>query len=141
MQLHLDEIATEVAPVLTPFSSSIKPDGMAQKTSGFHAISRSCRCRRARPNSIPKKTSGSSCVKIGCRTASLNPSTTFSITAATLGGRSSINPGKSCLSLAAIGQPSVSQSEDWYKNGRIRAESAEDAEGVLASLSKNLSIL
>ena len=86
-----------------------------QKTSGFQAISRSCRCRRARPNSIPKKTSGSSCVKIGCRTASLNPSTTFSITAATLGGRSSINPGKSCLSLAAIGQPSVSQSEDWYK--------------------------
>src|SRR5260370_20058449 len=39
---------------------------------------------------------------------------TFSITAATLGGRSSINPGKSCLSRAAIGQPSVSQSEDWY---------------------------
>ena len=56
-----------------------------------------------------------SCVKIGYRTASLNPSTTFSITAATLGGRSSINLGKSCLSLAAIGQPSVSQSEDWYQ--------------------------
>src|SRR5258708_35204151 len=63
MQLHLDEIATEVAPVLTPFSSSIKPDGMVQKTSGFQAISRSCRCRRARPNSIPKKTSGSPYVR------------------------------------------------------------------------------
>ena len=82
-----------------------------KRPQGSQAISRSCRCRRARPNSILKKTSGSSCVKIGCRTASLNPSTTFSITAATLGGRSSINPGKSCLSLAAIGQPSVSQSE------------------------------
>src|SRR6478609_4619611 len=114
MQLHLDEIATEVAPGAHAILI-LKPDGMVQKTSGFQAISRSCRWRRARPNSIPKKTSGSSCVKIGCRTASLNPSTTFSITAATLGGRSSINPGKSCLSLAAIGQPTVSQSEDWYE--------------------------
>ena len=32
MQLHLDEIATKVAPAPTPFSSSIKPDGMARKT-------------------------------------------------------------------------------------------------------------
>ena len=32
MQFHLDEIATKVAPTWTPFSSSIKPDGVAPKT-------------------------------------------------------------------------------------------------------------
>src|SRR5262249_31548016 len=43
-----------------------------------------------------------------------NPSTTSSITAATPGTRSSISRGKSCPSRAAIGQPQVTQSEDWY---------------------------
>ena len=85
-----------------------------QSPQGSRAISRSCRCRRARPNSTAKKTSGSSCVRIGCQTASSNPSTISSITAATPGTRSSINLGKSCPSLAAIGQSSVTQSEDWY---------------------------
>ena len=32
MQLHLDEIPTRSPPAPTPFSSSIKPDGMARKT-------------------------------------------------------------------------------------------------------------
>jgi hypothetical protein len=31
MQHHLDEIATKVAPMLTPLSCSIKLDGMAPK--------------------------------------------------------------------------------------------------------------
>jgi hypothetical protein len=35
-------------------------------------------------------------------------------TAATPGTRPSISRGKSCLSRAAIGQPQVTQSEDWY---------------------------
>ncbi len=39
-----------------------------------------------------------------------------SITAATPGTRSSISRGKSCPSRAAIGQPQVTQSEDWYKS-------------------------
>ena len=43
-----------------------------------------------------------------------NPSTISSITAATLGTRSSISRGKSCPSPAAIGQPQVTQSEDWH---------------------------
>ena len=43
-----------------------------------------------------------------------NPSTTSSITAATPGTPSSISPGKSCPSHAAIGLSSVSQFEDWY---------------------------
>ena len=97
----------------TPFSSSIKPAGMAPKTSRFQATSRSCRCRRARPNSTARKTSGSSCGRTGCQTASSNPSTTSSITAATPGTRSSTSPGKSCPSPAATGQSSVTQSEDW----------------------------
>jgi len=72
-------------PPPTPFSSSTKPDGMARKTSRSQAISRSCRCRRARLSSTAKKTSGSSCGRTGSQTAFSNPSTTSSITAATPG--------------------------------------------------------
>src|SRR5262249_4159403 len=61
------------------------------------------------------KISGNSCGRTGCRTEFSNPSTTSSITAATPGTRSSISRGKSCPSPAAIGQPQVTQSEDWYK--------------------------
>src|SRR5262245_27491925 len=100
---------------LTLFSSSIKPGGMAPRLSRFQATSRSCSSRHARPNSTAKKISGSSCGRTGCRTEFSNPSTTSSITAATPGTRSSISRGKSCPSRAAIGQPQVTQSEDWYK--------------------------
>src|SRR5262249_46398925 len=62
-----------------------------------------------------KKISGNSCGRTGCRTEFSNPSTISSIIAATLGTRSSISRGKSCPSPAAIGQPQVTQSEDWYK--------------------------
>src|SRR3979409_2198715 len=48
------------------------------------------------------------------RTASSNPSTKSSTTAATPGTRSSISPGKSCPSLAAIGQSPVTHCEGWY---------------------------
>ena len=115
MQLHLDEIATKVPPAHTPFSFSIKLDGTAPKTSRLPKISRSCRCRRVRRSSTRKKISGNSCGRTGCRTASSNPSTKSSITAATLGIRSSINPGKACPSLAAIGQSPVTHCEGWYK--------------------------
>ena len=90
-------------PAHTPFSFSIKLDGTAPKTSRLPKTSRSCRCRRVRRSSTPKKISGNSCGRTGCRTASSNPSTKSSITAATPGIPSSINPGKSCPSLAAIG--------------------------------------
>ena len=49
----------------TPFSSSIKPAGMARKPSRFPKTSRSCRCRRVRQNSTLKKTSGNTCVRTG----------------------------------------------------------------------------
>src|SRR5206468_13089546 len=100
---------------LTLFASSIKPAGMAPRPSRFQTTSRSCSSRHAHPNSTAKKISGNSCGRTGCRTEFFNPSTISSITAATLGTRSSINRGKSCPSPAAIGQPQVTQSEDWYK--------------------------
>src|SRR6266567_933302 len=101
---------------LTLFSSSIKPAGMAPRPSRFQTTSRSCSSRHAHPNSTAKKISGNSCGRTGCRTEFSNPSTISSITAATLGTRSSISRGKSCPSPAAIGQPQVTQSEDWYNN-------------------------
>ena len=66
----------------TPFSSSIKPAGMARKTSRFPSNISLLPLPPRRPNSTAKKTSGSSCGRIGCQTASLNLSTTSSITAA-----------------------------------------------------------
>jgi hypothetical protein len=93
----------------------VKPDGMAPRRSTSRAISRCCHCRRAHQNSTARKISGSSCGKTGGLTASSNLTTTSSITAATPGTRRSTSPGKSCQSHAAIGQPSVIQSEDWYK--------------------------
>src|SRR5262249_16211891 len=99
---------------LTLFSSSIKPGGMAPRPSRFQTTSRSCSSRHAHPNSTAKKISGNSCGRTGCRTEFSNPSTTSSITAATPGTPSSISRGKSCPSPAAIGQPQVTQFEDWY---------------------------
>ena len=98
-------------PAHTPFSFSIKLDGTAPKTSRLPKTSRSCRCRRVRQSSALKKTSGSSCGRTGCRTAFSNPSTESSTTAGTRGTRSSISPGKSCPSLAAIG--AARQQSSW----------------------------
>ena len=76
-------------------------------------------------SSTLKKTSGSSCGRTGCQTASSNPSTTSSAIAATPETRSSISPGKSCPSLAVIGQSPVTYCEDWYK----RADGAAKYQG------------
>src|SRR4030095_1650978 len=65
--------------------------------------------RWARKGSRP-----SSCVRIGCQTGSSNPSTISSTIAVTPGTRSSISPGRSCPSRAAIGRAWVTQCEDWY---------------------------
>jgi hypothetical protein len=104
----------------TPFSSLIRPAGMAPKPWSSQVTSHSCRCRRAHPNSTARKTSGSSCARIGCQTGFSNPSTISSTTAATLGTHSSTSPGRSCPSPDATGQQSVTQSEDWYKHGRSK---------------------
>src|SRR4051794_37185715 len=113
-----NSISTKSQPKLPqahmPFSFSIKLDGTAPKTSRLPKTSRSCRCRRVRQSSTLKKIFGSSCGQTGCQTASSNPSTTSSTIAATPGTRSSTNPGKSCPSLAVIGQSPVTYCEDWY---------------------------
>ena len=91
------------------------------------------------PNSTAKKISGNSCGRTGCRTEFSNPSTTSSITAATPGTRSSISRGKSCPSPAAIGQPQVAQSEDWYNRpwglppGRFRLATNPASTGSTAT--------
>jgi hypothetical protein len=64
------------------------------------------------PNSTARKTS---CGRTGCRIGCSNHSTILSTTAAMPGTRSSISPGRSCPSPAAIGQAWVIQCEDWYK--------------------------
>src|SRR5262249_18874493 len=115
MQLHLDRSQPKSRRALTLFSSLIKPGGMAPRPSRFQTTSRSCNFRHAHPNSTAKKISGNSCGRTGCRTEFSNPTTTPLITAATQGAPSSISRGKSCPSPAAIGQPQVTQFEDWYK--------------------------
>jgi hypothetical protein len=113
MQLHLDEIATKVAPGAHAI--------LLLDQAGWHGakalvvpsnVSLLPLPPRA-PDSTARKTSGSSCVRIGCQTGSSNPSTISSITAATPGTHSSTNPGRSCPSRDATGQQSVTQSEDW----------------------------
>src|SRR5262249_53890338 len=103
---------------LTLLFSSIKPGGMAPRPSRFQTTFRSCSFRHAHPNSTAKKISGNSRGRTGYRTEFSNPSTTLSIPAATPGTRPSISRGKLCLSPAAIGQPQVTQSEDWYNLAR-----------------------
>src|SRR5262249_48733462 len=114
MQLHLDEIATKITPGAHAILLLDQPGGMAPRPSRFQTTSRSCSFRPAHPNSMAKKISGNSFGRTGCRTEFSNPSTISLTTAATLGTRSSISRGKSCPSPAAIGQPQVTQSEDWY---------------------------
>src|SRR4029450_2125485 len=109
--------------------SSIKPAGMAPRLSRSRAISRSCCCRHALPNSTARKMFGSSCARIGCQTGSSNPSTISSTTAATPGTRSSISPGRSCPSRAAIGRAWVIQCEDWYKAGKPRSAGTRRCRG------------
>ena len=114
MQLHLDEIATKVTPgahavlVLDQAGWHGAKDLKAPKNISLLPLP-----PRA-PELDPSRTSGSSCGRTGCRTAFSNPSTKSSTTAATRRTRSSINPGKSCPSLAAIGQSPVNHCEGWY---------------------------
>src|SRR2546427_5712778 len=115
MQLHLDEIATKIAPGAHAI--------LLLDQAGWHG---------AKALKVPNNIS---LLQLPPRAPELNgqeniwqfmrqnwlsnrifqSSTISSITAATLGTRSSISRGKSCPSPAAIGQPQVTQSEDWYK--------------------------
>ena len=113
MQLHLDEIATKV----TPGAHAI----LLLDQAGWHG---------AKALKVP---SNISLMPLPPRAPELNPqeniwqfmranwlSNHFKsfdeiVNAATRGTRSSINPGKSCPSLAAIGQSPVNHCEGWYK--------------------------
>jgi hypothetical protein len=95
MQLHLDEIAARVSAGAHAIVILDQAGWHGAKGLKIPRNNRSCRYRRVRQSSIPKKISGSSCDRTGCRTESSNPSTTSSITAATLGTPSSISLGKS----------------------------------------------
>src|SRR5262249_21082124 len=68
---------------------------------------------------MARKTSGNSCGRTGSPIGCSNHSMISSITAAMPGTLSSISPGRSCPSRAAIGQTWVIQCEDWYKNANI----------------------
>jgi hypothetical protein len=114
MQLHLDEIATKV----TPGAHAI----LLLDQAGWHG---------AKALKVP---SNISLMPLPPRAPELNGqeniwqfmhqnwlsnrvfnrSTILWTTAAMPGTRSSISPGRSCLSPAAIGQPWVIQCEDWY---------------------------
>src|SRR5215813_427972 len=63
---------------------------------------------------MARKTSGNSCGRTGSPIGCSNHSMISSITAAMPGTLSSISPGRSCPSRAAIGQTWVIQCEDWY---------------------------
>ena len=114
MQLHLDEIATKVTPgaqavlILDQAGWHGAKDLKAPKNTALLPLP-----PRA-PEINPQENIWQFMRRTGCRTASSNPSTKSSITAATRGTRSSINPGKSCPSLAAIGQSPVNHCEGWY---------------------------
>ena len=138
MQLHLDEIATRVAPGAHAILLLDQAGWHGPQRSRFQAISPSCRCRRAHPNSIPKKTFGSSCVRTGFPTASSKTTTTSSITAATPGTPLSISPGKSCPSPTAIGRTSVTHCEGWYKPWADGSRSRVASCAVLSSASKKI---
>ena len=119
MQLHLDEIATKVTPgahaivlldqagwhgtktLKIPSNISLMPlPPRAPELNGQENI-----WQFMRQNWLSNRSS--------------SPSTTSSITAATLGTPSSISPGKSCPSLTATGPSSVSQSEGWYESSPL----------------------
>jgi hypothetical protein len=113
MQLHLDEIATKVAPDTHAILILDQAGWHGAKELRIPTNIRSCRYRHAHPNSTAKRTYGSSCVRTGCQTGSSNLLTTSSITAATPGTHSSTNRGRSCQSPDATWPPSGTHCEDW----------------------------
>jgi hypothetical protein len=99
VNLHLAEIATQIAPDPTPPSSSIRRVARLTVLPNITLMS----YRQSAPNCTRRKTSGSSCARIGSRTAPSIPTTKLSATAATPGTRSSISRGGSSPSKCAIG--------------------------------------
>lgn len=108
----LTRLAPRLPPACTPFSSSIKSDGVAPKTSASSNNSLlSLPSRASEPTT--KKTSGSSCGKTDCQTAFSTASMTSSITAAAPGalddgGRTAhCGPIVRYLNLVGFHQPEI----------------------------------
>src|ERR1700756_3242844 len=108
MNLHLAEIATQVAPGA---HGVLLLDQAGWHLSGRLVVPRSSRCRPNARNSIPWRSSGSLCATTGFRTVSSNLTKTSSITAATPGTNSSTCLGKSCPSASATGPCGSNQRE------------------------------
>jgi hypothetical protein len=113
MNLHLAEIATQVAPgahaVLILDQAGWHLSGRLVVPPNITLLLLPPKC----PELNPVETSGSSCAKTGCRTASSNPTPTSSTTAATPGTSSSISHGELCPSACETG-PTVLLNENWY---------------------------
>src|SRR6266851_5089287 len=114
VQLHLNEIATKVAPGAHAMLILDQAGWHGARELKVPANISLYHCRHAHPSSTAKRTSGSSCGRIGSPTASSNPSTISSIIAVTLGISSPISHGRSCPSHGVIGPSSVTHCEDWY---------------------------
>ena len=114
MQLHLDEIATKV----TPGAHAI----VLLDQAGWHGAKAlkvpSNISLMPLPPRAPELNGQENIWQFMRQELAVEPSVQIvrqlSTTAAMPGTRSSISPGRSCLSPAAIGQPWVIQCEDWY---------------------------
>jgi transposase len=115
MNLHIAEIATQIAPGAHAVLIFDQAGWLSQATSPCLPISPSSLCHQNPRSSIQSRTSGSSCAITGCRTGSSNPTKRSSTIAAMPGTSSSISPGGSCPSVYAIG-PQVPINENRYKN-------------------------
>jgi hypothetical protein len=114
MQLHLDEIATKVAPGAHAI--------LILDQAGWHGakelrIPTNISLLPLPPRS-PELNSQEDIWQFmrqnWRQTGSSNPSTTSSTTVVTPGTRSSVSGGRSCPSPDATGRPSVTHCEDWY---------------------------
>src|SRR5262249_54203157 len=92
---------------------------------------------------MARKTSGNSCGRTGSPIGCSNHSMISSITAAMPGTLSSISPGRSCPSRAAIGQTWVIQCEDWYQTllELKRQIEAGEPRGVIGQTAEEMEVL
>jgi Winged helix-turn helix/DDE superfamily endonuclease len=112
MQLHLHEIATKV----TPGAHAV----LILDQAGWHGAPKTSRLPKHLAPAAAAACARSSTLKMAVYAGELAVEPHLQILRrnrrpGTLGTRSSISPGKSCPSLAAIGQSPVTHCEDWCK--------------------------
>ena len=116
MQLHLDEIASQVAAGAHAI--------LVLDRAGWHTAKALLVPKNITLMSLPPRSpelnpteniSGSTCARTGSPTASSKPMTTSWLYPPMPGTSSPIGHGPSCPSQREIGQQSVTINEDWYK--------------------------